>query len=217
MATSRVNICLRTTILCKWATRLGELLALSWSDIDFNERLIHVRRNRTAGQVGTPKSGKSRKVDVSQQLTNVLKSLLVERKAEKLKKGWKELPEIVFCGTGGGPLDADNLRHRVFYKVVKKAEIGELRIHDLRHSYASMLIANGESLAYVRDQLGHSSIKVTVDLYGHLVPGGSRQAVDRLDTTVTLSPSQASEETQQSATPPQPSMTEDDAEIAASC
>jgi integrase len=54
-------------------------------------------------------------------------------------------------------------------------------LHDLRHTFASLLIQNGESLAYVRDQLGHSSIQVTVDIYGHLVPGANRAAVDRLD------------------------------------
>ncbi len=53
--------------------------------------------------------------------------------------------------------------------------------HTLRHTYASMLIRNEESLAYVRDQLGHAPIKITVDTYGHLVPGASKAAVDRLD------------------------------------
>jgi integrase len=53
--------------------------------------------------------------------------------------------------------------------------------HTLRHTYASLLIQNGESLAYVRDQLGHASIKITVDTNGHLVPGANKAAVDRLD------------------------------------
>lgn len=57
----------------------------------------------------------------------------------------------------------------------------EIRIHDLRHTFCTRLIENGESLAYVRDQMGHSSIQVTVDLYGHLVPGSNKRAVDRLD------------------------------------
>ena len=56
-----------------------------------------------------------------------------------------------------------------------------MRIHDLRHTFASLLIHNGESLAYVKDQLGHHSIQITVETYGHLVPGGNRHAVDRLD------------------------------------
>jgi integrase len=55
-----------------------------------------------------------------------------------------------------------------------------IRFHDLRHTFASLLIQNGESLAYIKDQLGHSSIKMTVDVYGHLVPGANRAAVNRL-------------------------------------
>jgi integrase len=58
----------------------------------------------------------------------------------------------------------------------------------LRHTFASLLISQGESLAYVRDQLGHHSIQITVDTYGHLVPGGNRQAVDRLDEVVIKAP-----------------------------
>ncbi len=57
--------------------------------------------------------------------------------------------------------------------------------HTLGHTYASLLIQNGESLAYVRDQLGHSSIKTTVDSYGHLLPSGNKAAVDRLDDSPT--------------------------------
>ena len=55
-----------------------------------------------------------------------------------------------------------------------------IRVHDARHTFASLLLQQGESLPYVKEQLGHSSIQVTVDLYGHLIPGANRQAVDRL-------------------------------------
>ena len=54
-------------------------------------------------------------------------------------------------------------------------------MHDLRHTYASLLIENGASLAYVKDQMGHSSIQTTVDVYGHLVPGANKHEVDKLD------------------------------------
>lgn len=61
-------------------------------------------------------------------------------------------------------------------------ELPRIRIHDLRHTFASLLIQQGESLAYIKEQMGHHSIKMTVDTYGHLVPGGNKAAVDRLDT-----------------------------------
>ena len=62
-----------------------------------------------------------------------------------------------------------------------QAGLRAIRLHDLRHTYASLLIQQGESLAYVQEQLGHSSVQVTVDVYGHLIPGANRAAVDRLD------------------------------------
>jgi integrase len=84
----------------------------------------------------------------------------------------------VFTTPQGQRLDGDNLRKRVFFKLLENAQLLRVRIHDLRHTHASLLIQNGEGLAYVRDQLGHSSIQVTVDTYGHLVPGANRAAAD---------------------------------------
>ena len=176
--------------LCALRTgmRLGELLGLQWGDIDFQGRFIEVRRNRVAGRTTTPKNGKTRRVDMSMQLTQVLRALLTARKTEALQRGWKHVPDWVFCTEEGSPLDGDNLRHRVFYKVLAKAGLRRIRLHDLRHTFASLLIQNGESLAYVRDQLGHSSIQVTVDTYRHLIPGANRQAVDRLDDATICNP-----------------------------
>jgi integrase len=59
--------------------------------------------------------------------------------------------------------------------------IRRVRFHDARHTFASLLLQQGESPAYVKDQLGHSSIQMTVDVYGHLIPGLNKQAVDKLD------------------------------------
>jgi hypothetical protein len=69
-------------------------------------------------------------------------------------------------------------------RVGRKAGLRRIRIHDRRHTYASLLIGQGESLAYVKEQMGNHSIRVTVDTYGHLVPGGSKAAVHRLDAPV---------------------------------
>ena len=78
----------------------------------------------------------------------------------------------------------DNLRKRVFYKILKASGLRQIRFHDLRHTFGSLLLQQGESPVNVKEQTGHSSIQVTVDLYGHLIPGRNKQAVDRLDRTV---------------------------------
>lgn len=83
-----------------------------------------------------------------------------------------------------GLLRPERLRWRApetFFLALKHAKLRRIRFHDLRHSVASWLIGNGESLAYVKDQLGRHSIKITVDTYGHLIPGANRKAVNALD------------------------------------
>ncbi|NOT55868.1 MAG: site-specific integrase [Deltaproteobacteria bacterium] len=169
------------SLLIRTGLRLGEAIALQWGDLDAQSRFLTVQRNWVDGQLTTPKSGKSRRVDVSLSLLDTLNSLLVERKKEALRHGWGEVPPWIFLTDGGTRLDPDNFRGRIWPKLLAKAGLRHIRIHDLRHSFASLLLENGESLAYIRDQLGHSSIKITVDTYGHLVPGGNRAAVDRLD------------------------------------
>ena len=167
--------------LCALRTgmRLGELRALQWPDLDFAGLFLTVRRNLVRGVITTPKSRKRRRVDMSQQLTETLKSLRRQEHERWLEKG-QDAPAWVFASTAGTALDSANIRH-LFHRVLRKAGLRRIRVHDLRHTYASLLIQQGESLAYVKEQLGHSSISVTVDVYGHLVPGGNRAAVDRLD------------------------------------
>jgi integrase len=140
-----------------------------------------VQRNWVDGVLTTPKPGRWRKVDMSQHLTETLKTLQLERKKETLRKGWQEVPSWVFTTGKGTMVNPDNFRSRDWPKLLAKAQMRQFRIHDLRHTYASLLIQQGESLAYVKEQLGHHSIRVTVDTYGHLVPGGNRVAADRLD------------------------------------
>ena len=78
------------------------------------------------------------------------------------------------------PLNAEHLRFKVWYRVLHHARLRGVRLHDLRHTYASLLLQAGEPIGYVKQQLGHSSIQITVDRYGHFVPGANRSAVDRL-------------------------------------
>jgi len=179
--------------------RMGELLALRWEDLDFHNRIIQVNRNYTHWTLTTPKSGENRKVDMSLELAQTLKDLEIDRQLEKVTRQWNELPPWVFCNELGGLLNPNHLRHRIFYGLLKKAGLRQVRFHDLRHSFASLLLQQGESPVYVKEQLGHSSIQITVDCYGHLIPGGNRQAVDKLD-----SPRYRSTVESKSATPAQP-------------
>ncbi len=167
--------------LCRTGMRLGEVIGLQWGDIDFNSRFITIRRGRSKSRTESPKNGKSRRIDMSKQLTETLNELKRQRIEDKLKNGWKDMPKWVFVSEKGTPLIEGHWREKVFNKVLEKAKLRKIRIHDLRHGYASQLIQAGESLAYIRDQLGHHSIKVTVDIYGHLAPEGNKAAVDRLD------------------------------------
>jgi integrase len=83
---------------------------------------------------------------------------------------------------GGRQLDPSNLR-KSFNRLLTDANVRRVRFHDLRHTLASLLIQQSESLAYVKEQMGHSSIQISVDTYGHLVPGGNRGAVDSRSQT----------------------------------
>lgn len=177
-----------TLTLARTGMRIGEVIALQWGDIDFNERFFNVQRNCVRGVITTPKSAQgTRRVDMSLQLAQVLKNLKHQRKIAAMGKGAGklDLSEFVFLSTVGTIIIPDKWRTRYFYKALDKAGIRKIRIHDLRHTYASLLIQAGESLAYVKEQLGHHSIQVTVDVYGHLIPGKNKDAVDKLDDTGT--------------------------------
>jgi Phage integrase family len=104
-------------------------------------------------------------------LQDKLRLRLESIRGQRLKEGERD---------EGQQLDMHNVKNRYFHKCLEKAGLRRIRFHDLRHTFASLLIQNGESLAYVKDQMGHSSIKMTVDVYGHLVPGANRVAVNRL-------------------------------------
>ena len=167
--------------LARTGMRLGEALGLQWGDIDFNGRFINIQRALSRSEIGTPKSGKARRVDMSLQLKETLLELRRIRRIETVKKGWGQVPEWIFISENGTHLDGSHWRGRVYNKALEKAGLRKVGVHNLRHAYASFLIQAGESLAYVRDQLGHHSIKVTVDIYGHLAPEGNKSAVDNLD------------------------------------
>ena len=157
--------------------RLGEALALQWGDLDLENRAVSVRRTLTyryADKYGATKGGgrNDEIVDLSQQLTQVLRAY---------KPVTAEPEDLVFSSGNGHPLNPSNIRNRVWKPLLQEAKLPAFRIHDLRHTFATRLLEEGESLAYVQQQLRHASIRTTVDRYGHLQRGYNRQGVDKLD------------------------------------
>jgi integrase len=158
--------------------RLGEILGLQWGDIDFSGKFIHVQRSYKLGELSTPKNGKTRRVDMSNMLIKSLRGHLLKRKKEALQEG-HEVVEFVFH-RDSKPIAQNSVRN-TFKRILKKAMLRHIRFHDIRHTFATLLLSQGESPVYVKDQLGHHSIQMTVDVYGHLIPGSNREAVNRLD------------------------------------
>ncbi len=158
--------------------RRGELVALQWGDIEFGKdgqdknRFILVQHNYVRREHTTTKSKKSRRVDMSRQLRGVLIKLRDARLRAAKTEGTVDISkELVFSSPDGKILDPDNFYHRHFVPVLLTSGIRKIRLHDLRHTFGSQLIQRGASIVFVKEQMGHSSIQVTVDTYAHLIPG----------------------------------------------
>ena len=163
--------------------RLGEALALQWDDLELHKREIKIERSLSEhaeeDETDTPKSGCGWPVDLSQALVDTLTRHETNCKAAALKLG-RPLPRWVFYTQAGTALDATNVR-RIMRSILKHAKLPtHFTPHSLRHSYASLMLQQGESLKYVQRQLGHSSIQLTADTYGDWLPMGNKAAVDQL-------------------------------------
>jgi len=167
--------------LARAGLRLGEAFALTWEDLDFESRQIRVEQGVSDGNLSTTKSRRSRDVDMSAQLRDVLGNLKSRRLEQMLMEGREAMPSWVFVNGVGQRMDQSRVS-KVFKRVVKAAELAlHYTPHCLRHTFASLLLQQGESPAYVQRQLGHASIQLTVDTYGRWLPMGNKAAVDRLD------------------------------------
>jgi len=157
--------------------RQGELLGLRWGDIDWKANQIHVRQSWSGGRFSEPKTKSSRrKVDMPEVL-------VAELKRWKLRCPVGE-HDLVFPNSDGKPEHPSNVLRRGFFPALRRAGLRKIRFHDLRHTYASLLIANKEEPKRIQTLMGHSSIKITFDVYGHLLPNASDGVADRLSGLV---------------------------------
>ncbi len=175
--------------------RSGELLGLQWGDVDWTANSIHVRRSLywcdsdeliEAAQKGgdavswrfsTPKSRRSiRAIVMSPRLREALELHRIN--------GPESPQELVFCTRQGTPMDRPNMIRREFWPTLARAGLRRVRFHDLRHTFTSLLIAQGAHVKFIQSQLGHSSVQTTIDRYGHLLPEMQHGAGERLDAQV---------------------------------
>src|SRR2546425_11509427 len=145
----------RTLLLCAVLTgmRRGELLGLRWEDIDLEGHRIFVRRALWRGKFVTPKSRRSRRtIDLAPTLRAALTKL-----SSRFQAG------LVFCSPDGEPINPDTFAQRDWTRVLRRAALRRIRFHDLRHTYASLLIAQVAHPKYIQTQLVLTSIERSLD------------------------------------------------------
>jgi integrase len=174
--------------------RPGEMLGLQWPDIDLSAgkltifralQRIKCRLDREPGMPGyilaQPKTAGSRRtLDIPPVTVEALRQHQAEQRQQRLLAGsrWTE-QRFVFTTRTGSPIDISNILHR-FQEILKDAGLPKLRFYDLRHTHASLLIAEGVHPKKIAERLGHASIKLTMDLYGHLFEGSDKESAERM-------------------------------------
>lgn len=156
--------------------RMGELLAMKWEHLDWQSGRYHVTESLWRGRGGY--QFVSPKTETSRRAIRLQPSLLAELRSHRASQDQLTLDledeyadhGLIFCQASGRPLDARNLLQRDFWGSLRRAGLRRIRFHDLRHTFAALLIAQGAHAKAIQEAMGHSSIAVTMNTYGHLVP-----------------------------------------------
>jgi integrase len=154
--------------------RIGEAIGLEWGDIDWRGKFLTFQRSSWRGHVTTPKTASSvRQVQMSKEMLEILKEHRRAIAAESLEAG-RSMPERVFVNEAGNPLDEAKVS-KAHHSALKVAGLRKIRIHDLRGTFASLLVSAGVPLFHVAKALGHSSQETTMRHYAHLAPGAAKE------------------------------------------
>ena len=167
--------------------RQGELLALRWADVDFENGSIRIRRTlvRTGGhhEVGEPKTASSRRaIPIGGTTIDALRAHRRAQAQERIRMGtaWED-GDLVFPSAVGTPLDGGNLLKNSYYPLLARIGLPRLPFHNLRHTAATLLLAAGTHPKIVAERLGHSTPTVTLNVYSHVTPTMQREAAATLD------------------------------------
>jgi len=180
--TDRLRACYLLAVTA--GLRRSELLGLRWSDVDLNRAVVSVRRGRVAAgyevHEGEPKAGRARTVDLDLDTVAELRRHRTRQLRERMAWGetWTD-SGLVFTREDGTALHPQSLSG-AFERAVRRSGLPPIRFHDLRHTCASLMLAAGVHSKVVQERLGHASIEITLDLYGHVAPGMQKDAAAAL-------------------------------------
>jgi integrase len=150
--------------------RQGELLGLKWEDVDLGRGTLQVRRTVFGGQISAPKTSRGKR------------SIALTRATVRALRGHPKRAEWVFSSRVGTPIRCHNLINRCWKPLLAKAGLPlDIRFHDLRHTCATLLLANGVHPKIVQEMLGHSTISITLDTYSHVLPNMQKEAVKAME------------------------------------
>jgi integrase len=171
--------------------RIGEALGLRWTDIDLDAGTLRVsrqlqRKRRMDGKPGKlvfsePKNASRRTVDLPQRALESLRTHRKRQLEERVGATHYEDSGLVFATGIGTPFDAQNVVNRHFKPLLKRAGLPSIRWHDLRHTYATLLLSRGTHPTYVQKSLGHASVQLTLDRYSHWMPSMGRNTAEGID------------------------------------
>lgn len=168
--------------------RRSELLGLEWSKVDFENKQIDIDtvivKGKSGAVIKSPKSAASERLialpdSMMQELLTYRRHWAAEKIAVGIERVEKER-EWIFCNPDGTHFYPDT-PSTWWKRFTTKNELRHIRLHDLRHTSASLLIARGEHAKVIADRLGHSKIAVTMDTYGHLLRSADHNAASKLD------------------------------------
>lgn len=162
--------------------RQGEMLALKWHDVDLDDSSLQVRANlQNLGgvyRIVEPKTQSSRRrIALPTMTVEALREHRVrqERERSQASEGWED-NDLVFPNTVGRPLDGMNLMKYWFLPLLRRAGLPRIRFHDLRHTAATLLLAQGINVKVVSEMLGHADASITLRVYAHVMPHMQQQA-----------------------------------------
>ena len=171
--------------------RRGEVLALRWSDVDFERGILQVRRSleevrvdgSTVVRFKEPKTGRARAVVLPPLVVEALRKHRRLQAEERLRAGpdWED-NDLVCCGPMGGPINPNTLTWE-FGHLMRKLGLRK-RFHDLRHAHATYLVRAGVDVRTVAGRLGHATPSLTLNVYGHELPGAQEEAALVMDRIV---------------------------------